>query len=75
MEETPTFSIGVACEQIVSVGAAEIGDVSEGVTEMEKEKGKLGTMDVSTGCGPKVKRRYIKKNMDYWNNRTVHRFG
>ena len=69
MEETPTFSIGVACEQI-TVGVAEIGDVSEGTSEVE-EKGKLGTTDSSAGCGPKVKRRYVKRNMDYWNSRKL----
>ena len=84
VEETPTFSngdvligdfsIGVDCEQIVTNLVVETRDVSEGVTEIEKGKGKLGTTDVSDGYGPKVKRRYVKKNMEYWNNRKLTSF-
>ena len=66
LEETPTFSdgdvsigdfsIGVDREQIVKNLVVEPRDVSEGVTEIEKGKGKLGTTDVSDGYRPKVKR-------------------
>ena len=72
VEEIPTFSAGVACKQIVLVPVVKIGEVSEGVIENEKGKLLLGTTDVvGDGCIPKVKRRYVKKNLEYWNNRKL----
>ena len=72
VEEIPTFSAGLTCKQIVSVPVVRIGEVLEVVIEKEKGKLLLGTTEVvADGCMPKVKRRYVKKNLEYWNKRRL----
>ena len=56
-------------EQIVSIVVTEIGDVLEEKSELEgKEKLEIVC---NTGFRLKVKRHYVKKNMEYWNNMKV----
>ena len=64
-----TFSGGVDCVQIISV-VANIRDVSDSVEELDG-KGKVEKRVVKNGDVPKVKRRYVKKNIEYWDKKQL----
>jgi hypothetical protein len=57
--------------QIILIGT-ETGDVSEGVKEIAR-KVKVGQNVCNDGNVPRVKRKYIKKDLEYWEKRSIAR--